>query len=356
MLESTQVVDTELQPAEIPGSQSPTPPPQGPHQPSAVEKALDHLRQLFAKVALLAKSNPWIAWGAGIGLVVAIDFGAWYVHHSRTTMPTTTTLPPSRQAAKVVRPPAASHKPQGKLTNPPAAKVVKPQAASHKPQGKPTNPQAAKIAKLQSLARGAYKKANYALPVHTSAIAYSKQALALDPSNRDSRTLLEKSVSGGKSQVQQALQRKDFTKAHGVATAMTQVLPGRKDLVQLQQHVRLAEKTAAKPRHQPAVAKVSFTVYHMHSDKAPAAHGPYCLGILSVVGGHLKYSGQSASPGQQVHKLDFACSDVREIKKNAHVASHQGGFHVRTASAKMNFAPRDSSLAHVSALASACSE
>jgi hypothetical protein len=298
---------------------------------------------LCAKITPLVKSNPWIAWGAGIGLVVAVDFGAWYLHHSRTTVPT------SPQAARIVKRQAA---------NPQAAKIVKPQAASHKLQGNrvPTIPQAAKIAKLQSLARGAYKKANYAVPVQTSAITYSKRALALDPSNHDSRTLLEKSVSGGKYQVQRALKRKDFARAHRVANAMAQLLPGRKDIAQLQQHIRIAERAATKPRRQEAVAKVSFSVYHLHSDKAPAAQGPYCSGILSVVGHHLKYSGQSASPGQKVHKLDFACSDVREIKKNAHVASRQGGFHVRTVSAKMNFAPRDSSLAHVSALASACSD
>ncbi len=104
-----------------------------------------------------------------------------------------------------------------------------------------------------------------------------------------------------------------------------------------------------------AAPTVSFRAYHLHSDKAPAKHGPYCLGILSANGHHLKFSGRSASRGQRVHKFDFACSNVREIKKNARIASRQGGFHVRTASAGLNFAPRDSSPKHISALASACS-
>ncbi len=347
MLESTQLIDTQLE--EIPGTQSPMPPPPQAPRPSAfrrlLQKALtgvvDRFQRLFAKVAPLIKANPWIAWVTGAGLVVAVAFGAWHLHQPSTTVP----------------------------TSPPATKIVKPQGASHKPQGNraPTNTRAAKIAKLQNLARDAYKKANYALPIQTSAIAYSKQVLALDPSNNSSRTLLAKSVSGGKYQVQQALKHKDFAKAHRVANAMGQLLPGRKDIAQLQQQVRIAERGAAAPHSQKAVPqqkaaarpkavpKVSFTAYHLHSGKAPADHGPYCLGILSVSGHHLKFSGRSASSGEKVHKLDFACSDVREIKKNTRIASRQGGFRVRTVSARMNFAPRDSSLTHVSALASACS-
>ncbi len=359
MLESTQLIDTQLE--EIPGTQSPMPPPPEVPRPSAFRRLLqraltgvvDRFQRLFAKVTPLIKANPWIAWVTGAGLVLAIAFGAWYRHQPSTTVP----------------------------TRPPATRIVKRQGASHKPQRNrvPTNTHAAKIAKLQNLARDAYKKADYAVPVQTSAIAYSKQVLVLDPSNNSSRTLLAKSVSGGKYQVQQALKHKDFAKAHRVANAMGQLLPGRKDIAQLQQQVRTAERGAAAPRsqkaapqpkavarqkaapqqktaaHPKAVPKVSFTAYHLHSGKAPADHGPYCLGILSVSGHHLKFSGRSASPGQKVHKLDFACSDVREIKKNTRIASRQGGFRVRTVSAKLNFAPRDSSLTHVSALASACS-
>jgi hypothetical protein len=355
MPESTELIDTQFE--EIPSTQSPTPPPYGAPQPSAfkrlLQKALDRFQRILAKVTPLIKANPWIAWGTGVGLVVAVGFGAWHLHQSRTTVP----------------------------TSPQATKIVKRQGASHKPQGNrvPTNPQAAKIAKLQALARDAYKKANYAVPVQTSSIAYSKRVLALDPSNNSSRTLLAKSVSGGKYQVQQALKHKDFAKAHRVANAMGQLLPGHKDIAQLQQQVRIAERGAAAPRGQKVVAqheavaqhktvarqkavprqkpvpKVSFTAYHLHSGKAPADHGPYCLGVLSVTGKHLKFVGRSASSGQKVHKLDFACSDIREIKKNARIASRQGGFRVSTVSAKMNFAPRDSSLTHVSALASACS-
>ena len=347
MLESTQLIDTQLE--EIPGTQSPMPlPPEAP-RPSAfrrlLQKALtgvvDLFQRLFAKVTPLIKAKPWIAWVTGVGLVAAVAFGAWYLHQPSTTVP----------------------------TRPPATRIVKRQGPPHKPQRNrvPSNTRAAKIAKLQNLAQGAYKKGNYAVPVQTSAIAYSKQVLALDPSNNSSRTLLAKSVSGGKYQVQQALKHKDFAKAHQVANAMGQLLPGRKDIAQLQQQVRIAERGAAAPRSQKAapqqkaaarpkaVPKVSFTAYHLHSGKAPADHGPYCLGILSVSGHHLKFSGRSASPGQKVHKLDFACSDIREIKKNTRLASRQGGFRVRTVSAKMNFVPRDSSLTHVSALASACS-
>ncbi len=341
MHESTQVTPT--RPGEVSIAQSPGPQAQTARQASAFKEALtqvvDRLRLLLAKVAPLIKSKPWIAWSTGIGLVVLVAFGAWYLHRSRTSVP--------------------------------------------------ANPEAAEIAKLENLARDAYKQHHYVVPVETSALAYSKRVLALDPSNNYSRMLLENSVTGGKYQVQQALKRKDFARAHRTANAMGQLLPGRKDIAELKQDIRIAEKgpTASRrqkpvakplrsradgvqaagtaPRHQKAVArqkpapkpvpKVSFTAYHMHSEKAPADHGPYCLGVLSVAGQRLRYAGRSASGGQKVHKLDFACADVREIKKNARVASHQGGFHVRTVSANMNFAPRDSSLTHVSTLASACS-
>jgi hypothetical protein len=94
----------------------------------------------------------------------------------------------------------------------------------------------------------------------------------------------------------------------------------------------------------------------MHSEKAPADNGPYCLGMLSVAGGHLKFVGQSASQGQRIDTLDIPCSEVREIKKNARVASRQNGFHVRTASTNINFVPEDSIAAYFAALAFACTK
>jgi hypothetical protein len=306
------------------------------------------LRTLFAELPSLMKSRPRIAWGTGIGLFVVVAFGAWHLYHSSTAVP----------------------------TNPPAAKTIKQPRALHKLQGDraPTKTRAVKIEELENLARDAYKQSRYVLPVEASVLAYSKRALALDPSDNYSRMMLGNSIDRGKSQVHQAVKRKDFAQAHRVANAMDQLLPGRKDIAELKQGIRSAERAAAAPNHQKAVPKqeaaahqkavprqkpvpkVSFTAYHLHSDKAPGDHGSYCLGILTASGHHLRFSGRSASPGQKVHKLDFACSDIREIKKNAHVGSRQGGFHIRTVSATTIFVPRDSSLTHISALASACSK
>src|SRR2546428_235534 len=310
--------------------------PDFPHQPaglaSAFSKALarvvDRFHLLFGKLPPSIKSHPSIAWGAGIALVVVVGFGAWRLLRSGTTVP--------------------------------------------------ANPRPARIERLENLARDAYKTGHYALPIETSSIAYSKRALELKPSNNYSRVMLENSINGGKYQVQQALKRKDFAKAHQVANAMDHLLPGRKDIAALEQDIGIAERGATASRRQNAVphpkagvtassrqnavphpkagATASFSAYHLHGDKAPADHGPYCLGILSVSGHHLKFSGRSASRGQKVHKFDFACSDVREIKKNPRIASRQGGFHVRTVSASLNSAPRASSPRHVSALAPACSK
>jgi hypothetical protein len=180
--------------------------------------------------------------------------------------------------------------------------------------------------------------------------------LALAPNDEYSRTLRENSVNGGKYQAQQAITRKDFAAAHRIAVALDQVLPGRKDIAELQKDIEIAEK-ADEAAHRPPptpVAAVSFRAYHMHSEKSPADKGPSCLGTLSVVGSQIRFAGESASDSQ-VHKLEFACAEVREIKKNARVAARQGGFHIRTSS-NTNFAPQDSSPAHVSALAAACSK
>jgi hypothetical protein len=250
------------------------------------------------------------------------------------------------------------------------AKPANRQRASQKlqPDRASTNPRATNIEKLEIQARDAYKKTHYVLPIDTSALAYSKRALAIDPSNNYSRMMLRISIDGGKDQVRQALKRKDFAQAHRLANAMAQLQPGREDVAKLKQDISIAEGGAtvahrqkavpsqkAAPR-QKAVRTVSFSASHLHGKKAPADQGPYCLGILSINGHRIKFSGQTASKGAKVHKFDIACSDVREIKKNASIASRQGGFHIRTGSATINFVPRDSSPAHISALVSACSE
>jgi hypothetical protein len=210
---------------------------------------------------------------------------------------------------------------------------------------------------LQNLAREAYARGAYAEPLDSSAVNYAKRVLALAPNDEYAKTLIENSVNGGKYQAQQAVQAKNFATAHRVANALAQLLPARNDIKELQSDVDIAEKAEEAARRPPPVAApiLSFRAYHMHSDKAPADKGPYCLGTLSVLGGRIRFVGESASDGQ-VHNLEFACSEAREIKKNARVAARQGGFHIRTASSNTNFAPEDSSPARVSALAGACTK
>jgi hypothetical protein len=218
------------------------------------------------------------------------------------------------------------------------------------------NPRAAEIANLQNLAREAYARGDYVEPPDSSALNYAKRVLALAPNDDYAKTLLEHSVSGGKYQAQQALQAKDFAGAHRVANALARLLPGRSDVKELQNDIDIAERAAEAARRPPPTAPViSFRAYHMHTEKAPADKGPYCLGILSVLGGRIRFVGESASDGQ-VHNLQWACSEAREIKKNSRVAARQGGFHIRTASSNTNFAPEDSSAAHATALAAACAE
>ncbi len=339
--------------------------------------AFDRFEVFFAKAKPLITSDRWITVVTGIGVVVVIVIGAWYLHRSKAAHQ----QPPPQVAGALNLPtqpeptaPADTEAPlsmpgnevteAGSRTTPNSLEIpagTNRRARAHKttaaaPAAGEASPQAVEMARLENLARDAYTKANYAAPVEVSAIAYSKRVLALDPSNNYSRTLLENSVIGGKYQAYQALKRKDFATARRVANAMAQLLPGRKDIAELQQEIRTREKAATAPNRQEALAKVSFRAYHMHSDKAPADRGPYCVGFLSVVAHHLKFAADWATYGEQLHTLTFACSDVREIKRNLRVASHQAGFHVHTASGNINFAPQDSLATHISEVASACSE
>lgn len=136
-----------------------------------------------------------------------------------------------------------------------------------------------------------------------------------------------------------------------------QLLPGRNDLVELQKDIDIAEKAEEAARRPPPapVPVLSFRAYHMHSEKAPADNGPHCLGIMSVLGGRIKFAGASASDGQ-VHSLEFACSEAREIKRNARVAAKQGGFHIRTASSNVNFVPEDALPSRAASLVDACTK
>ena len=200
-------------------------------------------------------------------------------------------------------------------------------------------------------------KGNYVEPRDANTIAYSKRVLAIDPADGYSKQLLEDGLKGAKYQVQQAVARTDFGTAHRVANALAQLLPGWHEAAALQEDIAAAERAAKAARRRPKAItgqEASFRVYHMHSGKSPADKGPYCVGTLSVSDGRLKFAGEEATDGNP-HTLEFACSDVREIKKNGRVASHQGGFHVRTDSGNINFVPLDSASGIVPTLNASCS-
>ena len=268
---------------------------------------------------------------------------------------------PTQPQTEVTPPPTAAPTPSEAApaaSQPKKARVAKPEPAPALPPPAPRpDPKAAEVANLQNLAREAYARGSYAEPADSSAIAYAKRALALSPNDEYARTILENSVNGGKYRAQQAIQAKDFATARQVANSLDRLLPGRNDIAELRRDVEIAEK-AEEAAHRPPPAPVpvlSFRAYHMHSEKAPADKGPYCLGTLSVLGGRIRFEGQTASDGQ-VHNLEFACSDVREIKKNARVAAGQGGFHIRTATSNTNFVPEDSLPTHASQLTAACTK
>jgi len=309
------------------------------------------------------KAFPVIPLVGGVLLLAALAGGGiWYFTQGSKQQPA------PKVAAPVPRPVTAPSQAQTTPVAVPEQPAAEParaagKAAAKQPAPKPApapappapagDPKATQIANFQNLARDAYSKGNYAEPADANAIAYCEKALALDPANAYSKTLLETSVNGGKYQVQQAVFKKDFATAHRLSDAMAKMLPNRSDVLGLKEDIASAEKTPAPKPATPAPV-LSFKAYHMHSEKSPADNGPYCLGTLSAVSDHIRFAGETASAGQQQDNLDFACADVREVKKNARVASKQNGFHVRTSSANVNFVPQDSSVAHIAALASGC--
>jgi hypothetical protein len=304
-----------------------------------------------------------------VGIIVAVvvlvgGAAAWFLLRPK---PVAQVPPPVAQAPAPVTAPAPESVPAAPaVTVAPAAPAAPaaPKKSIPKPAPAPApapaapaaNPRAEQIAHLQNLARDAYAKGSYAEPSGANTIAYAKQVLALDPANDYAKTLLEHSVNGGKYQVQQAIARKDFSGARRAADILAQLLPERRDIVELKEDIASAERADQEARRPKGpVAVLSFRADHMHTDKAPADNGPYCRGTLSVVAGHLKFAGETATDGKP-HSFDLACSDIREIKKNSRVASRQNGFHVRTASTNINFVPEDSSAAHITDLASACAK
>ena len=326
------------------------------------------------------KPFPHVIVPAGAAGIVVLAAVAWYIFTPKAPPPTVVTSPPTQ-----VNPAPSTEPAETPLETTPQESVTTAETTpqQHEAPVEPTTPkrsiapeprkprakksappparlkteisrQAAEIARLQRLARDAYTQGNYAQPAEASAITYAKRVLALDPNDPYAKTLIDDSVNGVKYKVQQAVQRNDFTAARAVANSLAQLLPERGDITALQKDIRTAEKANQVPRPQAPTATISFQAFHMHSEKAPADQGPYCEGTLGVIGDHIKFRGESAPDGEKIHSVDIPCSDVKDIKKNAHVASHQAGFHVRTFSENINFVPADSFPSHISALASAC--
>ena len=318
---------------------------------------------------------PSVLAGGIAGLVLAIGMVAgWHLFHPKAH---------SARVENVTAQQANSPAPLADVAGPTVASVNTVSAASEAPEERPLapalarksrrvkaatvakaapavpapDPKTAELASLQNLAREAFARGNYAEPREASAIAYSQQALALDPSNDSTRTLLESSIKGGEYQIQQAILRKDFTTAHRIADVLGQLLPGGSAVADLKADLASAEKAEEESRRVTPVpaAILSFRVHHMHSGKANSDKGSYCRGTLSVVAGRLKYVGETAEGGQ-VHSFDLACSEVVQVRKGFRVAFWEKGFYVRTASSNINFVPEDASASQIRALASACSK
>jgi len=330
-----------------PPAQPKVPPPAPAQEEPPPYSSISPFAEFIKKFRLL---SPTVRMRIGIGLGgIILVILAWHFLRSKPASES-----PATGAGQAPGLPAGSAGGDAGVSNPPdAGNLPNPAPES------PSNPEAEEILRLQNLAREAYIKGHYAEPVSSSAIAYSKRVLEVEPTDSYSRTLLENSVKGGKYQVQQALGRRDFGRARRVASALAQLLPGRKDVAGLKEDIVSAERgvrapPASKPA-QPTAPQISFRVYHMHSTKAPSERGPYCLGTLSAVLHGLKYAGVSASD-RHVHNFEFNCADVKEIKKNSRVASKHRGFHIRTGSTNINFAPVDANAPSLTVLASACSQ
>ena len=182
--------------------------------------------------------------GGIVGLLLAIGMTAgWHPLHRKpqsapvgnvTAQEVHSPTPPFEIAAPTLEPvdtsPRASELPEERPRAPaPARKsrrVKAATAAMPAPAASATDLKTVELVSLQNLALEACAKGNYAEPRDASAIAYAQQALALDPSNEYTRTILENSIKGGEYQVHQAILSKDFTTAHRVADVLAQLLPG----------------------------------------------------------------------------------------------------------------------------------
>ncbi len=288
-----------------------------------------------------------------LGLVIVIGVLWWIFGRSKPAPapppPVTMTQPLTPPAAieTSTETPAVTRKP---------ARAEKPAEKPALPAGRAANPNAAHLDGLRRKAQQAFFTERYVLPADSSALTFVTQALAIDPNDAYSRSLLENAVGKGKDQVQRALTANDLGTARRVADTMFQLLPGRKDVAALRSQVAAAE--AADADHRAASASVgvlNYNLYHMHTDKAPADGGPYCQGVLIVKGQTMRFTGKSATDGN-AHTLDFNCASIREIGRNRRVASNQNGFHIRTDAANFNFVPADGSPTAVTMLSAACGQ
>ena len=147
------------------------------------------------------KPLPFILLGGIAGLLLAIStLAGWYLFHRKAQG-----APVSNVPAQPVQPPAplveiaaptleavdtpapAPEQPEVRSKAPAPAKkphrVKAVTAANPAPAVPAADPKTAELVRLQNLALDACAKGNYAEPRDANAIAYSQQALALDPSN-----------------------------------------------------------------------------------------------------------------------------------------------------------------------------
>jgi serine/threonine-protein kinase len=229
------------------------------------------------------------------------------------------------------------------------AKVQKPRPAAPSARPQTTNPETARIVDLQNRASEASNSKRYAEPADDCAIGYASQLLQLDPESAWAKNVRDWGVYQEKLLFDAALSNQDLSTAKRIADALERLLPGRQDVIELQNRVKAAaEQEAARHRPAPPPSPV-FSIqvqYALKQKKYP--------GTLVVVSRHIRFAAEP--PGESDSVVDVPCSEVAEVTRTKRVLGHgQPGLRVRTRSgASYEFVSRDDTVADK--VSSACNK
>src|SRR6516165_620245 len=144
-------------------------------------------------------------------------------------------------------------------------------------------------------------------PQDQSVIAYAKRALVLDPNDAYAKQLLELGCRAAstkwnrRSKANIVSARIEWpTPWHSFYRAGTTSLKDRR-ISPITRLLMLNHIALSRHRHRRRL--ISVRVFHLHSGKPQR---PYCQGTLSVAGGRMIYTPQSATDGN-MHPMSFAC-------------------------------------------------